>query len=90
MKNDETLSLGERTAVRLPLLMLIGLLASIAGATLAWATLRGDVGDHTKTLTTHEERIKRLEESQADLAVIRNDVQWIRRTIEQQPRAKQP
>ena len=86
MKTEPTLSLNERTAVRLPLIVLLSILAATATAVIAWARL-GDVDSvNARAIEVHERRINKLEEGQADLAVIRNDVQWIRRSLEQQKR----
>lgn len=76
-----TIALSERTAVRLPLALLLAGVAAVASATFVYATQRGEVDDHTKTLANHSTRIERLEQSQADLAVIRNDVRWIREQL---------
>jgi len=88
MSSDTTppISLGEQTKVRMPLLMLVGLLAAVASATVAITTIRAGTESHTLQLAVHDERLNKLEAAQADLALVKNDVNWIRRTLEQRDR----
>lgn len=79
------ISINERTNVRLPLALIFAGVAAVAGATLAYAMQRNTVEAHTIALSSHENRIERLEQSQADLAVIRNDVRWIREQLARRP-----
>ena len=88
-RHDETqppFSIGDQTKVRMPLLMLLGLLGVVASATIAWSTLRATGEDHTAQLVAHDARITKLEANQADIAVMRNDVMWIRKTLEARDR----
>lgn len=89
MPTDRTsppFNLGEQTKVRLPLLMLLGLLAVVASAAVVWSGDHNAVAEHAATLSDHESRLKQVESSRTDIEVVKNDVQWIRRTIEQQQR----
>ena len=81
MSNTDTLVTPE-SRVRLPLALLFALVASAASAAFAVAMHRGEVADHSRTLANHELRLERVEASQADLAVIRNDVRWIREQLQ--------
>lgn len=87
MSTDRTsapFNLGDQTKVRLPLVMLLTLLAFVASAAVVWSGDHSALADHATTLSTHDQRIRKLEENQADIAVMRNDVLWIRRTLELQ------
>jgi hypothetical protein len=64
------------------MLMLLSLLGAVIVSTFAVAMHRSDVQANTRALIDHTTRIERLEASQADIAVIRNDVKWIRQILE--------
>lgn len=80
-----TIAISERTAVRLPLALLLAGVAAVASATFAYAIQRTAVDENTRAIINHAARIERLEQSQADLAVIRNDVRWIREQLARHP-----
>lgn len=61
--------------------MLCGLLALTATAAIAFNKVE------TKT-EDHEERLKRVEAKTEDIAVMKNDLQWIRRTMEEERAAR--
>ena len=86
---DNTVSVSESTKIRLPLLLLFSLLAVTATATGAWYSQRSDTAEHARKIHEHEQviqknsaRLDKLEDAQAEIAVIKNDVQWIRRELE--------
>ena len=76
----------ERTPVTMPVVLLIVLAGAVISSTLAWADLRATDKTHSESISSQEVRIRRLEEGQADIAVIRNNVDWIRRSIESRDR----
>lgn len=79
---------SDDTRVRLPLVMLVSLLALVAGSAIVWSGDHAAVAEHRTKLDDHAARLRTLEESQTDFAVMKNDVKWIRATLEQQSRAK--
>ena len=85
-ENSLPFNLSDTTKVRLPLVMLLGLVGFVASATLAWSSLRSIADGNSNRLTAHDIRLDRLEANQADIAVMRNDVLWIRKTLEQRDR----
>jgi hypothetical protein len=87
MSSDRTsppITLADQTKIRLPLVMLLSLLALVATAAVVWSGDHNAVADHASQLATHDSRIRKLEEEQTDIAVMKNDVRWIRSTLEQQ------
>lgn len=82
--NDTTppISLSEQTKVRMPFLMLIGLLGVAATASIAWTNLRGAAVVNAEEISNHEARLTKLEASATEISVMRNDIMWIRRTME--------
>lgn len=70
------LAISENKRVTLPFIMLCGLLAITASAAIAYNRIE------TKT-EDHEERLKRVETKTEDIAVMKNDLQWIRRAMEE-------
>lgn len=67
-------------------------IAAITAAVLAgvaWANLKAEVNNNSQASTVQgrqiegiETRTRKLEEAQADLRVMKNDVEWIRRWLE--------
>jgi len=58
-----------------PLSLILTFTAAVAIAYAAWDSQK-------VTVANHEDRIKKLEQSQVDIAVIKNNVDWIRRSLE--------
>lgn len=63
--------------------------AAIVAATLAWAELKStdtkyadSLRVHSLDLINHQDRISKLEQNQAKIELIRNDVDWIRQMME--------
>lgn len=83
-ESTPTIKISERTIVSTPLVLLLGGLGPIIGFVVLWTTLRGDVSSHSSRLDEHEKRIQRIEERLTDIAVIKNDVAWMRSIMEQQ------
>lgn len=77
-----TLQVDEKTKVRLPLLILLALLGTVATAAGAWSMHSSKIGTLQDSAAQHEKRILKIEEQVQDIAVIKNDVQWIRRELE--------
>lgn len=95
-ENNTTFNIGEQTRIRLPLVMLLGLISVVAAGAVIFASLRGadssaveQLAGHSRLLAEHNDRLRKLEEGQAAIAVIQNDVGWIRRELEK-PQRKQP
>lgn len=80
--SNPPIHIREKTVVSVPLFILIAGIGPIFMSAVVWTSLRGDVSTNTDKVSNHEERIKKLEESQRDLAVIKNDVMWIRQSLE--------
>jgi hypothetical protein len=78
------INLSEHTRVRLPMLMLVAILASVGSAAAVMATHWAALAEHTVKLTEHHIRLQKLEESQMGILVMKNDVEWIRRHIEKE------
>lgn len=83
--SDKDVSVSEQTRVRLPLLMLLSIVVTTALATVAWSAIKSDIAvisratdDQELRMKDHELRLKELEKAQADIAVIKNDVRWLR------------
>ena len=85
MTSEATISINERTNIRLPIAIIIAGVATVASGTFAYAFQRMSVDAHDQAIRAHAVRIERLEESSADLAVIRNDVRWIREQLARHP-----
>lgn len=73
----------------------VGVLCAVIGITAsgvaAWVWLHADVRSHGARIVHHDiqlgaidTRVKVLENAQTDIAVMRNDVQWIRQALERQ------
>jgi hypothetical protein len=74
---------------------MIAIVALTGGGVAAWTWARADIrsleGDANSTrveLKAIDVRVRSLEAAQTDIAVMKNDVQWIRRTIEQQQKTR--
>jgi len=74
---------------RISLGALVALVITAAAGAAAWTWVRADVAATKSDVATHETAIKAvdarlrvLEAAQTDIAVMRNDVQWIRRELE--------
>jgi hypothetical protein len=75
---------------------IIALVVTLTGAGVAawvWAmadirTLNSDRDAHAQSIRTIDSRVRALEAAQTDIAVMKNDVQWIRQTIERQERTR--
>lgn len=73
--------------------VIVSIVSASVIATVAWMNLRADVnaGERTNVVQSRqleglETRTRTLEEAQADIRVMKNDVDWIRRALEQQQR----
>jgi len=83
---------------RISLGALVAIVAMTAGGVAAWTLARADTRANTLDIATHEvaiktmeSRVRLLENDRVDLAVMKNDVKWIRQALElQQQRNKQP
>lgn len=85
MSSDRTtlpFNLSEQTRVRLPLVLLLALLGVVASAAIVWNGDHRTVADQAMVLVAHDQRLRRLEESQTSIAVMQRDVDWIRKAIE--------
>lgn len=86
-ENDSaSIPINEKTRITTPVILLIALAGGIISATLAWADLRDIDRKHTGDITNHADRIKRLEDNQAKIDVMQNDIDWIRRNLETRER----
>lgn len=81
--------------VRTTFAVIISLVAVTATAALVWQGVVSTQGDHTRQLAGHDAtlsgldfRVRKLEDGAADIAVIKNNVEWIRRELEKQRREK--
>lgn len=83
---SKSLELNEQQKVRIPLPMLVTILAACAAGAFAWASLTNAVTAMQHEIAGHEARIRQLEENQQDLVVIRTNVDWIKKTLEQSHR----
>lgn len=72
-------SLSERTRVRMPLLMLIAVIGSVAGAAVSISSDRGRLDDMDRRLRVIEDAVREFRD-------VRRDVEWIRRILEQERR----
>lgn len=79
--------------VRTTLGALGALVAITAAGVAAWVWAMADIRAHETRIKGHDthlgaidHRVRTLEAAQTDIAVMKNDVQWIRRTLEQQRR----
>ncbi len=86
MSNETTpsISLSERTKVRLPLVMLVAIVGAVAAAAIDRSNILTSVEAQRAKLVEQDERLRRLELAQAEIAVMRNDVLWIRRALERE------
>ncbi len=83
--------LDKTSRVRTTLGTLLALVAITASGVAAWAWAMADIRAHDTRIKTHDaqlgsvdSRVRTLEAAQTDIAVMKNDVQWIRRALEQQ------
>ena len=83
------ISISDRTVVRLPLLVLVSLLGFAGSIALGYGNLKTDIESSAQERAhlaqrqeEQAERIKALERTIADVPLIKNDVQWIRETME--------
>jgi HAMP domain-containing protein len=74
---------------------IVAIVVVTAAGVAAWTWARADIrsleGEATSTrveLKAIDVRVRSLEAAQTDIAVMKNDVQWIRRTIEQQQKTR--
>jgi len=86
MSNETTpsISLSERTKVRLPLVMLVAIVGAVAAAAIDRSNILTSVEAQRAKIAEQDERLRRLEVAQAEIAVMRNDVLWIRRALERE------
>lgn len=78
MSSNSTVNVSEQMKVRMPLLVLLSIIGATAAATVAWSAIKTDLAEAARSSSDHETRIKELERAQADIAVIKNDVRWLR------------
>lgn len=76
----------DRRRISLPLVALITLVSVSASAAIVWNDHHVAVAEAVKTIETHEARLRKLEDAQSemrgDIKEIKNNADWIRRTIE--------
>lgn len=85
-RSSPPIELSEQQRVRIPLAMLIALLGTCAAGAFAWASITNAVTVMQRELAAHDERIKKLEDNQQEIAAVRTNVDWIKRTMEQPSR----
>lgn len=100
MKNDDetetkTPFIDASSRWRISLGALAAIIAAVAAGVAAWTIARADTRVNTSDIATHEvalkvidSRVRALENDRTDIAVMKNDVRWIRSMLEQQQRAK--
>lgn len=81
--------ISEKSRVVMPLVAILAALSLTATAAATWSGLRGEVRDTAADVQRTREdlrlvgdRVKKLEDAQSDIAVLKNDVVWIRRYLE--------
>jgi hypothetical protein len=86
MSNETTppIRLSDQTKIRLPLAMLIGLIGIAATAAVIWSGDHRIVQELPAQVGAIETRVRKLEDSQTEIAVMKNDVRWIRQAIAEQ------
>ncbi len=79
--------------VSLPLLMLIGLIGATVSATIGWTALQADVraagvsaAEASRIARAQDERVRALEKAQIQIAEMARDVEWIKRTLQEDRR----
>lgn len=82
MAQDSTppLRLNDRTNVRLPFYMLVGLMAVCCGGAIAWANLRSQVEE----IPALKARLEAHDAALARINVMANDISWIKDRIAEQ------
>lgn len=66
----------------MPLVLWLSLVGVCTTAGVAYANLTRDVQAAERELKADEDRLNVIEKNQADIAVMRNDVEWLRRNAE--------
>lgn len=85
MKPDQPIVIRKSTQVAAPLVLWISLVVLCTSAGIAYSNLNRDVEAAQRDLKSDEDRLNVLEKNQADIAVMRNDVEWLRRNAEHRP-----
>ena len=83
MNTELPFKLHERRAVSIPLAVLIGLLGAVASAAMVWNGDRTALAANTAQLSEHSQRLRKLEEITTQIEIMKNDVEWIRRIMEE-------
>jgi len=81
----DRIEIRKSTPVVMPLIMLVSIVGVCASVGFAYANLNRDVVAAEHQIQADEQRLNVLEKNQADIAVMRNDVEWLRRNAERNP-----
>jgi hypothetical protein len=76
--------LNERTKAVMPLATLLCFLTATATAAITYESMRSADQSNTAAIQELQARMIKLEKTQEDIAVLKNDVQWLRRYLESQ------
>ena len=74
--------------VSMPVAVLVWLISATISAALAWGAMQGDQKMTKTTLEGHEARIQRVETRVEDIREMKNDISWIKQTMERERRAR--
>lgn len=82
MLSDVEKPITKDTSVKTDFATLAILISACVAGALAVFSLKADTSTNSSAIANHEVRIKDVETKQADIAVMKNDVEWIRKTLE--------
>lgn len=83
MSQDRPIRVDGKRLVSLPTAVLITLLGTTATAAIAWNTFKKDLDSTAATVAEHSKRIEAVETKAEDLREMKNDIGWIKKTMEQ-------
>jgi hypothetical protein len=67
---------------------IIAIVVLTASGVAAWTLARADAATNTRDIQAIDIRVEKLEAAQTDIAVMKNDVRWIRVMIEREQQQK--
>lgn len=70
--------------------VLLTILGAVVTATLAWGAIKADLKTTSATVVEHGDRLKAVEAKTEDLREIKNDIAWIKQTMQQERRRSYP
>lgn len=82
MRAEPQIKISDKRVVSISLPWFIGLLGGTVTATMGWAALRADAQEAKVLAASTSARVTALESAFVDVAAMKRDVEWIKRTLD--------